>query len=196
MNNPATYKDEELMQDIKAGNMLAFDMLYKKYSVRVHKFANSILKSTEESENIVQDVFLSLWENRHKVEKDSSVKYYIFSIAYNLAITDIRKKTREAQFIEYLMSLQDITQEPDILESEYNALEDKVKDIIDHLPERQKQIFLLHKAEGLKYREIAKMLNISVNTIENHMSRAYKTIREKLGKYSLMGILFFYLFVK
>jgi RNA polymerase sigma-70 factor (family 1) len=183
------------MQEIKAGNMLAFDILYKKYSKRLYKFAYSILKSTEESENIIQDVFLNLWENRQNIEKDSSVKYYIFTIAHNSAISIIRKKTSESHFIEYLKSLQDLTQEPVNLELEYNELKDKLDEIINKLPERQKEVYLLHSEEGLKYKEIAFKLNISVNTIENHISRALKTIRAKLGKYSLIALLFYFLFV-
>jgi len=187
--------DERLMQEIKADNMFAFDMLYKKYSKRLYKFAYYILKSPEESENIVQDVFLSLWENRNKVEKDSSVKYYVFTIAYNSAISIIRKKARESQFIEYLKSLQDLNQEPVNIELEYHELTEKLEDIINHLPDGQKSVYLLHKVEGLKYSEIAERLNISVNTIENHMSRAFKTIRKKLGNYSLFAILFWYLYI-
>jgi RNA polymerase sigma-70 factor (family 1) len=175
--------------------MFAFDVLYKKYSKRVYKFGYSILKSPEESENLIQDVFLSLWENRYKVQKDSSVKSFVFTITYNTAISIIRKKARESQFIEYLKSLQEITEEPVNVKLEYNELTTKLDEIINTLPQRQKEVYLLHRVEGLKYTEIAKRLNISVNTIETHMSRALKTIREKLGNYSLMAVLFWYLFV-
>jgi len=189
------YSDEELMQEITADNMFAFDHLYKKYSKKVYKFGYSILKLQEESENLMQDVFLSLWENRHKVEKDASVKSYIFTIAYNSAISIIRKKAKESQFVEYLKSIQEINQEPVNVELEYNELTNKLDEIIKVLPQRQKEVYLLHRVEGLKYNEIAERLHISVNTIENHMSRALKTIREKLGNYSLIAILFWYLFV-
>jgi RNA polymerase sigma-70 factor (ECF subfamily) len=189
------YNDEELMQEIKADNMFAFDVLYKKYCKRVYKFGYSILKSPEESENLMQDVFLSLWENRQKVEKDSSVKSFVFTITYNTAISIIRKKARESRFIEYLKSLQEITEEPVNVKLEYNELTTKLDEIINTLPQRQKEVYLLHRVEGLKYNEIAERLNISVKTIETHMSRALKTIREKLGNYSLMAILFWYLFV-
>ena len=195
MKDIILYSDEELMQEIKADNMFAFDMLYNRYSKRIYKFAYSILKSPEESENIVQDVFLSLWENRIKIENDSSVKYYVFSIAYNSAISIIRKKTSESKFIEYLKSLQHLNQEPVNIELEYHELTDRLEDIVNHLPDRQKSVYLLHNIEGLKYNEIAVRLNISVNTIENHMSRAFKTIRKKLGKYSLIAILFWHIFV-
>src|ERR1035437_3379738 len=195
MKDIILYNDEELMQEIKADNMFAFDVLYKKYCKRVYKFGYSILKSPEESENIMQDVFLSLWENRHKVQKDSSIKSFVFTITYNIAISIIRKKARESQFIEYLKSLQEITEEPVNVKLEYNELKTKLDEIINALPQRQKEVYLLHRVEGLKYNEIAERLNISVKTIETHMSRALKTIREKLGNYSLMAILFWYLFV-
>lgn len=178
------YSDEELMQEIKADNMIGFDTLYKRYSKRLLKFSFSILKSREESENILQDVFLNLWENRHKVENDSSVKYYIFTIAYNSSISLIRKKVRETQFIDFLKMRQDITQEPLSVEIEFNELKNKIDQIIDHLPQRQKEVYLLHRNEGLKYHEIAEKLKISVNTIENHMSRALKTIRKELDDFS------------
>ncbi len=190
-----SYSDEELMQEIKADNLLAFDILYKKYSKKLYKFAYSILKSTEDAENIIQDVYLNLWENRSKVNKDASVQYYIFSIAHNSAISLIRKKAKSAEFIEYLKLHQYINQSPLDVEIEYKELKAKLDEIIDHLPDRQKEVYLLHKVEGLKYQEVADKLNISVNTIENHMSRALKTIRGKLDKYSIVPLLFFFLFV-
>jgi RNA polymerase sigma-70 factor (ECF subfamily) len=195
MKDYSQYSDEELMHEIKAGNMLAFDELYRKYIRRLYRFSYSILKSREEAENIVQNVFLNLWQNREKAEKISSVKYYVFTIAYNSAISIIRKKARESQFIEYVKTLQDMKEEPVDLQFEYKELDERVSAIINSLPVRQKEVYQLHRIEGLKYAEISERLNISINTIENHMSRALKTIREKLGNYSLPVILFFYLFV-
>jgi len=189
------YSDEELMQEMKAGNMFAFDIIYKKYCKRLYKFGYSILKTQEETENLIQDVFLNLWENRHKVEKDSSVKSYVFTIAYNSAISILRKKARETTFIEYLKSLQVVNEEPSNVELEYNELTKKLDEIVQALPKRQKEVYRLHRVEGLKYNEIAERLGISVNTIENHMGRALKTIREKLRNYSLIVIFFCHLFV-
>lgn len=183
------------MMEIKSDNMFAFDLLYKKYSKRLYKFAFSILKSAEESENIVQDVFLNLWINRNKIEKNSSIKYYVFTIAYNSAISIIRKKARESKFIDYLKTLPQFDQGSVNLEIEYNELTNKLDQIVRNLPSRQKEVYLLHKVEGLKYKEISERLNISVNTIENHMSCALKTIRKKLGHFSLLLELFWFLFV-
>jgi len=180
------YNDEELMRELKADNMFAFDMLYKKYCKRLYKFGYSILKSQDEAENLIQDVYLNLWENRYKVEKNSSIKFYLFTMAYNSAISILRKKARESQFIEYLKSLQKINEEPVNTELEYNELTNKLDEIIKKLPLRQKEVYLLHSVEGMKYTEIAERLHISVNTIKNHMSRALKTIREKMRNYCLI----------
>ncbi len=200
MKDFTLFSDGELMHEIKEGNMFALDALYGRYSKRLYKFSFSILKSVEDSENILQDVFLNLWENRHNVEKDTTVKYYIFTIAYNTSITLIRKKVKETQYLDYLKSLQDLNQEPSIQDIEdneikYNELTLKLNEIIEHLPQRQKEVYILHRVEGLKYQEIAKRLNISVNTIETHMSRALKTIKEQLDKSSIVAILFWFLFV-
>ena len=81
------------------------------------------------------------------------------------------------------------------MELEYKELTNKLDEIINKLPQRQKEVYLLHRIEGLNYKEIAERLHISVNTIENHMSGALKTIRKNLGNYSLIAILFWYLFV-
>ena len=195
MKDIVSYSDGELMREIKADNMFAFDLLYKKYSKKVFKFGYSILKSTEESENLIQDVFLNLWENRHTVKNDSSIKSFVFTITYNSAISVLRKKAREEKFIEYLKSLQELHEEPVNSEIEFNELSDKLDKIINKLPQRQKEVYQLHKIEGLTYKQIAERLNISVNTIENHMAGALKTIRKNLGNYSLVAILFWYLFV-
>jgi RNA polymerase sigma-70 factor (ECF subfamily) len=188
------YSDEKLMQEIKAGNMFAFDTLYRHYSKKLYQFAYSILKSKEESENIVQEVFLKIWEKRTSIEKDSSIKSYLFSIAYHSTITLIRKKIKDNQFVDYLKYSQEIVEVPEI-EYEYKELTEQLHDIVSHLPKRQKEVYILHSEEGLTYKDIAVKLQISVNTIENHMSMALKHIRAKLGKYSLITSLFFSLFV-
>jgi RNA polymerase sigma-70 factor (family 1) len=195
MRDFSSYTNDDLMREIKADNMLAFDALYRKYSKKLYKFGYSILKSKEESENLIQDVFLHLWENRHNVEKNASIQSYVFTIAYNSAISILRKKAKDFQFVEYLKSLQENTEEPVNVELEYNELTVKLDEIIKALPQRQKEVYILHKVEGLKYNIIAEQLHISVNTIENHMSRALKTIRGKLGNYSLFTLLFWYLFI-
>jgi RNA polymerase sigma-70 factor (family 1) len=195
MKDTYLYSDDEIVKEIRADNMIAFDFFYKKYCRRVYKFGYSILKSDIESEDLVQNVFLALWENRNKIEKGSSIKSYLFTITYNSAITLIRKKASEAQFCDYLKTLREINEEPVNTQLEFQELSSRVEEIVEGLPRRQKEVYLLHRVEGLKYSDIAERLNISVNTIENHMSIALKTIRSKLGNYSMRVVLFGFIFI-
>lgn len=186
MSKYSSYDDESLMSELRAGDILAFDEIYRKYSKPLYKFSFSIVKSHEEAENIIQDAFLTLWLNRDKIEKCASLKYYIFTVTYNSAIAVIRKRAKESDYVEYVKSIQNPQHDEEELKYEYEELEKKLNEIIKILPERQREIYTLHKIQGLKYSEIAQKLNISTNTIETHMSRALKTIREKLASFPLL----------
>ena len=94
------YCDEDLMKEIKAGNLIAFDSLYRKYNKKIY----NLLKSSEDAENVLQDVFLNLWLNRGKLKKCSSVRFYIFKIAHNAAISNIRKKLKNA-YINFIINV-------------------------------------------------------------------------------------------
>lgn len=191
---PKPMSDELLMQEIKAGNMLAFDELYRRYFDRIYRFAVSLVKLPEEAENIVQDVFLKLWVNRDKVDKGSSVRYYVFTITYHASISSIRKKMKESTYVHELFHQVETDRDDSSLQLEYAELESKLEAILQKLPARQREVFLLHRSEGLKYSEIAERLGLSVNTVENHMIRALHTIREKLEAYTLVAALFISLF--
>jgi RNA polymerase sigma-70 factor (ECF subfamily) len=195
MNEFVSYSDEELMREIKADNMLAFDVLYNRYCNKVYQFGEAILRSQWESESLMQDVFMKLWENRHSVQKDSSVKSYLFTTTYHSAISTIRKKTREVEYMDYLKSIQVVDPGPVDMELEFKELSDKLEEALGRLPSRQREVYVLHKRKGLKYSEIAEKLNISVNTVENHMSRALKAIRKDLVNYTILSILFWHLFI-
>ena len=192
MNNKFIDSDNKLLQEMQADNMLAFDILYKRYHKRLFHFANSILKSEADAENIVQEVFVRLWENRHKIEK---VRPFLFSVAYNTTISLIRKKIKDQKFIDHLKNLPESWEQPVNIDLEYQELREKVETIVSDLPDRQREVYLLSRKDGMSYAQIAEKLNISVNTVENHLVRALKVLRKELGNYSILGILFSYLFI-
>ena len=175
--------------------MTAFDVIYRKYSRRVFQFAFSILKVQEDAEEIVQEVFFKIWEKRDTLREHLSFKSYLFTITYNTSITLIRKRIKEARYVDYLHNLQSPSANTSVTDVEYRELRKKVDETIGKLPDRQKQIFLLSREEGLSYKEIAEQLGISVNTVENHMVRALRYLREHLGGSSLMMMLFCSLFI-
>jgi RNA polymerase sigma-70 factor (ECF subfamily) len=196
MSNSREVINSKTIKQFKADDMSAFDVIYRKYNKKLYRFAYSILKIKSDAEEIVQEVFIKVWENRNKIDEYLSFESYLFTITYNSTISFIRKRTKESQYIDYLKSIQHPSIQPNIIpELEYNELKDKSEKIIELLPHRQKQIYKLNREEGLTYKEIAVKLNISINTVETHMERALKVIRKKLGDISIVLLIFYYLFV-
>ncbi len=176
--------------------MMAFDQIYDHYSHKLFSFIFRILKDEAEAEDIVQEVFVKIWESREKLVDYKLLNSYIFTIAYNNSIDLIRKRINNSKYLEHLKysSIFQIstTTTSDV---EFNELNDQVNNLISNLPERQKQVYLLHREEGLTYPEIAKKLGISKNTVENHMGKALKYLHQNLDNSLLINMLFVCLFL-
>ncbi|MGB8357732.1 MAG: RNA polymerase sigma-70 factor [Bacteroidales bacterium] len=185
----------ELLIRLRNGDILAFDELYKLYSHKLFSFVFRILKDEADADDIVQEVFLKIWEYREKLGDHKLLNSLIFSIAYNNSISLIRKRISSTKYIEYLRSLAvNHTQCNFITDIELIELNNRVENLIASLPERQKQVFLLHRKKGLTYPEISEKLEISKNTVENHMVKALKFLRRNLNSF-WGSILFFSIFI-
>ena len=131
----------------------------------------------DDAEDIVQEVFVKLWEKRHSININSSLKSYLFKAAYNAYIDSVRKEQRSDVFLTELKyhALQFYTEEINGSEEKMT----KIKIIVDKLPQKCKQIFLLSKSGGLKNKEIANSLSISIKTVESQMRIAFQKIRNE-----------------
>jgi RNA polymerase sigma-70 factor, ECF subfamily len=184
---------KETISCFKCGDMAAFDQIYRIYKKKIFLFALSIIKIREDAEGILHDVFLKVWENRKTIDEHLSFESYLFTITYNSTISLMRKKVSEIQYMDYLKSIQNASQQEELnSEVDYILLKEKSDEIIDKLPARQKQVYKLSREDGLSYKEIAKSLNITNNTVETHMERALKTLRTQLGNISSFSVLLFY----
>jgi len=196
MTNSGKIIDSETIKQFKADDMSAFDIIYRKYSKKLYRFAYSIIKVKPDAEGIIHEVFIKVWEKRNKIDEYLSFESYLFTITYNTTISFIRKKVKENKYIEHLKSIQNPSIQSNIIpEIEYKELKDKSEKIIGLLPYRQKQIYKLNREEGLTYKEIAAKLTISINTVETHMERALKAIRKNFGKVSIVLLILYYLFI-
>jgi len=187
---------QELLTRLKNGDILAFDQLYELYSHKLFSFVFKILKNEAEVDDIVQEVFVKIWESRNKLEDYKLLNSYIFTIAYNNSIDLIRKRISNNKYLGHLKYSASINFTPTIVSQiEYNELNNQVEKLIANLPDRQKQVYLLHRDEGVTYTEIAEKLGISKNTVENHMVKALKYLRQNMDNSLLINMLFVSLFL-
>ncbi len=181
---------------LKEGDFSSFDKLFELYHKRIFCFARALLKNKEDAEEIVQDVFIRVWQKRQDIKEHLNFKSYIFTITYNLVIDRFRdrikdEKIREALENETIESTFSV--EKDI---NYSQLNDLVKETIEAFPPQQKTVYKMSRTYGLTHREIALQLNISVNTVKNHVSNALKEIKNAISHTSLIGLLFYFLFIR
>ena len=169
----------------------AFEKLFKANYSKLCSYANLFLNDPDAAEDVVQEVFFKLWKNRGELQISTTIKSYLYRAVRNGCMNVIDHiSVREAY---------KIVNEEDIKDSEGNLidetivteLEQRIKETIDLLPAERRKIFILSRFEGLKYREIADQLNISVKTVENQMYQALKFLREKLADYLPLLILVF-----
>ncbi len=154
------------------------------------------IKLEEDAEEIVQEVFVKIWENRHKIDAYSSFESFLFTIAYNTTMTLFRKRVNEKKYLEYLKSLQTFEQAPDLLdEIHFNELSRRVEMLLNELTPRQKEIFQLSREKGLTHDEIAKDLNISVNTVKKHMANTLAFLKTHIDTSLMVNLLFVHLFL-
>lgn len=186
----------ELVKLLKKGDMLAFDTIYERYCNRLYGFIFRYVKQKVDVEEIVQEVFSKIWEARNKIDVHSSFESFIFTIAYNSTISLLRKRVNENKYVDHIKSLQQVKNADDILEDiHFKELKGKVQLLLNQLTPRQKQIFQLSREDGLSHREIAEKLNISVNTVKNHMVSTLSFFKSKIDKTLIVNALFIYLFL-
>jgi RNA polymerase sigma-70 factor (family 1) len=185
--------ESKLVRELSKGNILAFNTLFRKYDNRLYLFALGYLKSEEEAEELVQEVFTVIWEKRADLKEELSFKSFLFAIAFNI----IRKHFRtRVQFSEYLKA--DLRDDLDMQTSQKitcDSLYQYIAELADKLPEKRKIVFMKSRFDGLSIKEIAKELKISHKTVENQLTDALKFIRTKLNRESIPAILFFILFI-
>jgi RNA polymerase sigma-70 factor (ECF subfamily) len=193
MQDDLLISEAQLVHSLSKGNLLAFNTLYKKYSTRLYRFAIGYLKSSEEAEELVQEVFTIIWEKQKDLREELSFKSFLFTIAFNI----IRKHFRSKSYLSVYFKSGEVD-ELDYQTSQkiaHDSLYQYITELVNQLPERRKEIFIASRFEGLSITEIADKFGISHKTVENQLTDALKFIRINLNKENLAVILFFFLFV-
>ncbi|MEN8122722.1 MAG: RNA polymerase sigma-70 factor [Bacteroidota bacterium] len=188
--------DKELAVLIRDGDIAAFDKIYKKYSNRLYLFVFGIVKSQKDAEDIIQEVFIKVWDKRERINEHLSFQSFLFTISHNTTISLIRNKMKETDFVTHVKSIQSpVEKASSETEIEYKELKKQLESTLYQLPERQREVYSLSRDEELSYKEIAEKLGISVNTVENHMIKALKFVRENMKPTTYLSAIFWHLFI-
>ena len=172
--------DSEIIRRIREGDIHQFETLFRSSYVSLVRYAGSIIKDHESSEEIVQDLFFTLWQNRKSLNIQSSLNGYLYRSVHNRCLHFIEHKNVVAKHAtETGFEPEENPESPDEILN-YKELQEKVARIIERLPEKCGKIFCMSRFEGLKYTEIAEKLSVSVKTVEANMGRALKEFRKVL----------------
>lgn len=188
------YNESELLMKIAEGDESAFCELFDYYQKYVFSFGRKLMRSNEIAEEIVQDIFIKIWERKEKLKEVDNFGGYLNILVRNHSFNLLRKLAyKQKTGAEMVLSYSDEdnhTQQT----IDYRETLRILEEVLDTLPEQQKTVYRLCHLEGLKYEEAAAKMNISVATVHYHMKLALKNIRQHLLKNGLAYQLFFFFF--
>jgi len=190
-----TVAETELVERLKKGDLVAFDMIYDMYAGRLYAFSMKYLKSSDEAEELVQCVFMKVWENYKRLDRNLSFKSFLFTIAYNEICRHFRRKSYLKRYIDETLLTGKLSDTAPEEGTEFQSLLAEVEKIIAGLPDTQKKAFIMCKIDGKPAKEVADGLGLSPGTVDNYVSATIRMIRSRLARENLSVILFAALFL-
>lgn len=174
-----------VLKQIRAGNIKAFETVFRLYYSPLCLYAASITGRWEIAEEIVQELFYICWKERENLHLFCSLKSYLYKAARNRSLQYLEHRAVCSRHEETLQAAPPASSVPSPEEElEYKELKKIVGRALEQLPPRRKQIFLMHRTQGMKYAEIAARLGLSVKTVEAEMTKALQRLRKEIEPYS------------
>lgn len=184
--------EKELVEKLRHGDEMAFEVIFHRTKGKLKGFLLKVLPVGEDEESIIQEIYLKIWSSRKSIQANRSFETYLFAIARNMVVDIMRKRFHKLKYLEELC--RQLKEEgSDCLDGQkilqYSELEKKIYELIEKLPEQRQIIFKLNRIEGLTYKEIAKKLDISENTVDTQMRGALTFLRKEMKQYLSILIL-------
>jgi RNA polymerase sigma-70 factor (ECF subfamily) len=176
--------------ELKEGDVTAFEMFFKSYYQPLCNYAYTFIQDKDEAEEIVQSAFLSVWEKRASIDIKTSLKSYLYTMVRNTSLNVIKHEKIKQKYVGEALAVEERSHDGVAQAVISSELETKIFEAMDVLPEQCRLVFKLSRFEELKYAEIAEQLNISVKTVENHMGKALRIMRDQLKEYLPLLIAF------
>ncbi|ASU33096.1 RNA polymerase sigma-70 factor [Mucilaginibacter xinganensis] len=170
--------DKQLIDRLKGDEAIALSIIYKKYWQSLYISAHNILKDQQACEDIIQELFIKLWNNRHTLEITVSLKAYLYaSIRYEV-YRQVRTGAVRGEIYDNL--LERLETPGTYNDIEYKELIGQVSSVVNKLPEKCREVYKLSREEHLSHKQIAEQLNISTKTVENQITKALRYLRTSL----------------
>jgi RNA polymerase sigma-70 factor, ECF subfamily len=182
--------EKDLIVRLKNGDQTAFELLFHFYYPGLVMYAIQFTTDRMEAEEIVQDFFVRFWQRHQQIIPSDSLKSYLFLSVKNGSLNFLKHKKIEEKYIRSMTELSGnhLVYDPDLYIA--SELQEKIKNAIDLLPEKCREIFIMSRMRGLKNEEIATELNLSKRTVETQISKALKVLRVELKDYVGLLVLF------
>ena len=174
--------DSEKIRRIRQGDKQEFEKLFRSSYVSLVRYAKTFVKDHDTSEEIVQDLFFRLWQDRQNLRIESSLNGYLFRSVHNRALHYIEHQKVVSRHAGEMAVGAEVSSEPVTDSIYYSELQTRVTRVLERLPERCRMIFRMNRFEGLKYYEIAEKLAVSLKTVEADMGKALREFRKVLAE--------------
>jgi RNA polymerase sigma-70 factor (family 1) len=188
------HNESQLLGRIAAGDTDAFRTLFHAYEKRIYGYAHKMTTSKEASEDVVQEVFLGIWNSRHKLVEVKNIGAYLFRAAQYASILQLKLAARETLVRDHLITENKYPEqaERDIISKEVRK---DIQRLVDQLTPKQREVFLLSREDGLKHEEIAQRLDIGLATVKSHLGDALAFLRQGLAaQYGTEAVILFIIY--
>ena len=184
--------DFKYIKRIKKGDLAAYEELFTKYYQLLCSYATKYVKDINISEEIVQELFYTIWKNKNDLKINTSVKSYLFKAVQNNCLLFINRKSVENKYNDFAKHNLKHSINDTLHTINYNEVNEIINSTLNSLPDNCREIFKLSRYEGLKYKDIAKKLSISVKTVEANIGKALKSFRYSLKDYVSIFLIIYY----
>lgn len=181
MNNYKGFSDSDLFELLKNNDKEAFLEIYDRYKVLLQNHAIRKLSELDDVEDIIQELFIDLWEKRANIHLTTGLGNYLYTAVRNRIFNLFYKRQRQASYLNSLVSVIEKGEHVTDLAMREKEFAEIIKNEIDLLPPRMREVFLLHRNESLTYKEIADLLGTSELTVATQIKKSLKTLRIRLG---------------
>jgi len=175
--------DRLILDALRDGRKEAFEMMFRDWYTPLCRFARTLLQDSDESEEAVQQVFVTMWEKRQEIAVEISVKAYVYRAVRNTCLNVLKHRKVVRHHERYAVAGGMMSVHPVFESQPGGELERALANAMNALPEQCRKVFEMSRFGGKKYQEIATELGISVKTVENHMGKALRILREKLADF-------------